>query len=144
VTIPEGSIIAIIEPRSEKNGLLAVDWKGERVRMFAEDITLRARPVISSEPDHVLSESDHVLKELEEALSSAQSRREAASERFSDVIKQVPSGIPHPDGAARVHEVAEEYRDAQRQVSNAYRRMSDFLVNGTVPPDLAAAAQAGD
>jgi hypothetical protein len=52
---------------------------------------------------------------LTQDVTEATARAHAASEAFSAIMADVPSGLPHPDGTQRIH-------DASREVSAAQKR----------------------
>jgi len=81
-------------------------------------------------------ERERILRMLRAELAAAQHRREDASERFDTMIREVPSGIPHPDGSERIRQIASEYGRTQAEAAAAFGRLNDFLIHGKVPPDL--------
>ena len=83
-------------------------------------------------------ESDHerVRRVLEQEFLDALQRRDLASFRFSEVSKDVPSGLPHPDGKQRIYNASREYSAALREVSRTLTRLIDFRENGIAPKDL--------
>jgi len=81
-------------------------------------------------------ERERILRMLRAELAAAQHRRDEASERFDEMIREVPSGIPHPDGSERIRHVASEYGRTQAAATAAFGRLNDFLIHGKIPPDL--------
>lgn len=77
-----------------------------------------------------------VFKVLEERLAAARRRHMAASIRFHEILSDVPSGIPSPDGVTRVQGAARIYRRAIREVEAAQEQMTRFLLDGVVPLDF--------
>jgi hypothetical protein len=77
-----------------------------------------------------------IFKRLRADLEAAQQRRSAAAERFDRLIGEIPSGVPHPDGASRIREVSREYRQADKDVLNAFVRLNNYLIHGIVPDNL--------
>jgi len=73
---------------------------------------------------------------LEDEFDAAQQRRIEASKRFTEVMDDVPSGIPHPDGTDRIHQASREYKDSREAASAAMKRLSDFMIRGIIPDDL--------
>jgi hypothetical protein len=61
---------------------------------------------------------------------------EAAKLIFSHVCADVPSGIPHPDGARRLQKVAYAQTIALQNLAAAIHRFNAFLADGIIPEDL--------
>ena len=66
-------------------------------------------------------------------LSNAESKHPNDS---TEVMDDVPSGIPHPDGTDRIHQASREYKDSREAASAAMKRLSDFMIRGIIPPEL--------
>jgi hypothetical protein len=77
-----------------------------------------------------------ILERLRRSLDDARKRRDAAAERFDEALREVPSGLPHPDGQDRVRFASRDYSAARAEVSQALKRLTDYMVNGQVPTDL--------
>jgi hypothetical protein len=73
---------------------------------------------------------------LQENLKAAEQRRDVASERFHEIMSEVPSGIPHPDGTLRIQLVSREYTSAREEVAAALAKLNDYLAHGKIPPDM--------
>ncbi len=56
-------------------------------------------------------------------------------------MSSVPSGLPHPDGAQRIHNVSRELTIARQEMMLAHRRFNDFIEHGIAPEDPTKAAQ---
>ena len=69
-------------------------------------------------------------------LQAARVDRAAAAQRFNDVIRNVPTGIPSPDSSLGIRQAGSEYHLAQEAYRVALQRFTDFLVRGIVPADL--------
>ena len=82
-------------------------------------------------------EPDPILRVLREELEGAQRRRDAASERFDEMIRQVPSGIPYPDSTFRIKQASREYTRTLQELQGALLRINDYLTHGKIPPELA-------
>ena len=67
---------------------------------------------------------------------AAQSRHTAASKRFDCLVKEVPSGLPHPDGSHRIHAAGREANIALEAHVYALKRYTDYVLHGIVPGDL--------
>ena len=77
-----------------------------------------------------------VYAALQQDVAAAEERADAANAAFRDVMKDVPSNLPHPDGTQRVLNVCRLLAAARREVTDADSRLNDFLVHGTVPAHL--------
>ena|SRR5579864_2290180 len=78
----------------------------------------------------------HVRAILIQDVVEATTRAHAASEAFSAILADVPSGLPHPDGTQRIYDVSRELSAAREQRMRAHTRLNDFLKSGTIPEDL--------
>jgi hypothetical protein len=78
---------------------------------------------------------DTRLRELETRLLRAQKRIGAASEQFTEATRNIPSGIPHPDGVLRIQLASKEYLSAIQEFENASRDLTTFLVVGDAGSD---------
>lgn len=85
----------------------------------------------------VENQRERVRRILELQFQQAVERRSRASEAFSAVNADVPSGLPHPDGVLRITKASREYSDAIAALSRALKRKTDFAVKGIIPEDLA-------
>ena len=82
-------------------------------------------------------EPDPILRALRAALSVAQQRRNAALERFDDVMRQMPSRIPPAGGLSeRIRHASREYIRMRQEVLTHLARLNDYLAHGKIPPDL--------
>jgi hypothetical protein len=79
-------------------------------------------------------------KRIHDALrgefEAAKRRMNAASMKFNEVVRDVPSGLPHPDGTQRIHNVGRELLDAREKLAAAITRLNDFVSRDVVPEDL--------
>lgn len=82
------------------------------------------------------SEYQRIRRILEEQFVAALERRDIAAARFKDVRDDIPSRLPHPDGAQRIANASAEYSEALRAVTRAVQRIADFQIRGVVPEDL--------
>ena len=69
-------------------------------------------------------------------IVEATARVSAANAAFSVVMNQIPSGLPHSDGAQRIHNASRELDAARKDMMEAHARLNDFIERGTVPEDL--------
>ena len=67
-------------------------------------------------------------------LEEATKRAESASDAFTAITSDIPSGIPHPDGIQRIKNASRELTAARDEMMKAHNRLNDFL-SGVVPED---------
>jgi len=60
-------------------------------------------------------------KDLKEQLRVAKNAQKTAVKRFKEIVREIPSGLPHPDGSDRV-------RNASRELTDAHNRVVTLLV----------------
>jgi len=84
----------------------------------------------------VASTSETVRSILQQELMWATERAAVASAEFLAVTRQVPSGLPHPDGVQRIRNVSHELAFDRAQLTKAHGRLEAFLISGTTPNDL--------
>jgi hypothetical protein len=77
-----------------------------------------------------------IEKILAEDLQRATAHYREQSARFQQVIGDVPSGLPYPDGSLRVQQVSAAYKTASAELRSALNRYQMFFVQGIVPDDL--------
>jgi hypothetical protein len=68
-----------------------------------------------------------IRQRLWEDLQKAQAAHLAASRRFDLLVKEGPSGLPHPDGALRVQQVGRESRAALQGYMQALKPFTEFI-----------------
>jgi hypothetical protein len=64
---------------------------------------------------------------LREQLDAARIEYTVASAEFDLLVKEVPSGIPPPDGSLRIHKAGQASREALQHYMRALKRLADFL-----------------
>ena len=73
---------------------------------------------------------------LRDEFEAAKRRMNIASTKFNEVVRDIPSGLPHPDGTQRIHNVGRELIDAREKLAAAITRLNDFVSHEIVPEDL--------
>ena len=73
---------------------------------------------------------------LTEQFEAAKRQMNIASQRFNEVVRDIPSGLPHPDGTQRIQNVGRELADAREKLAAAISRLNDFMTREVVPEDL--------
>ena len=71
--------------------------------------------------NRVLKAKPATQKELKEQLRVARNAQKEAVNRFKAIVRDIPSGLPHPDGSDRI-------RHAARELTAAHSRMVALLV----------------
>lgn len=98
-------------------------------------ICLRCATAKEGEAQPSLGASPIQQKLLQE-VRRATDRVNAAAEGFSQILKDVPSNLPSPDGTFRITQASHELSTARAEMMKAHRRLNDFLSRGVVPEDL--------
>ena len=77
-----------------------------------------------------------IEKRLKGDLDKARAEYQSAYGEFQSIVKDIPSGIPHPDGELRIRQSGAASRAALQNYRLALMRFSDYCLSGTVPEDL--------
>ena len=137
--MPVGAILTVTSDTSFEKRMIEVSWGGRKLAMFGSDLTERGEEDFQTEATDQFPESVDPLEIrhlLEDDFAAAQQRRIAASKRYNEIVSDIPSGIPHPDGTDRIRQASGEYKASREVASEAMKRLSDFLIRGIIPPDL--------
>ncbi|MBZ5594348.1 MAG: hypothetical protein LAP39_19075 [Acidobacteriia bacterium] len=82
---------------------------------------------------------------LRRTLEAAREKHNNARHELQRAVDDIPSGIPAPDGGARIHAAASSERYAGRAYQVAMRRLYDYLMDGAIPEDFESGCSgAGD
>ena len=54
-------------------------------------------------------------------------RIDEASAEFDEVMRQIPSDLPHPDGVQRIKNISEKLSTARQELMKAHRRLDEHL-----------------
>jgi hypothetical protein len=73
---------------------------------------------------------------LRDEFETAKRQMNLASKRFNEVVRDIPSGLPHPDGTQRIHNVSRDLADAREKLAAAIDRLHEFVSHDVVPQDL--------
>jgi hypothetical protein len=95
----------------------------------------------SNEPDNKaskkpLARAKSIQNILADEIVEATARTNKATQSFFDVMGQIPTGFPHPDGSQRIHNASRDLSTARKDLMRAHTRLDDFLKTGIVPEDL--------
>jgi len=64
---------------------------------------------------------------LTQNLADATFRADAASEAFQEVVSEIPSNIPHPDGIQRIKNASQQLTKARDEMMEAHRLLDDYV-----------------
>jgi hypothetical protein len=73
---------------------------------------------------------------LVQCVTNAEARLSIARRNFVDVMTQIPSSLPLPDGARRIRNTSLALDVARQATTEAHNQLNDFLVRGIAPADL--------
>jgi hypothetical protein len=73
---------------------------------------------------------------LHDEFLNAEDHARAALAAFDAVTREIPSGLPHPDGTQRIHNASREMSLARAEMMKAHNRLNDYLSLRIVPEDL--------
>jgi hypothetical protein len=77
-----------------------------------------------------------IREALETDLRCAKEALAAATKAFDAVCGEIPSGMPHPDGVARIKSASKELHFRREQFMTSLSRLNGFTLHGIVPDDL--------
>ena len=76
-----------------------------------------------------------IRRKLGLEVEAAYSNYARAAKAFREILSDVPSGLPHPDGALRLEQSGSGSKRALKAFSVALNRYTEFVLNGVVPED---------
>jgi hypothetical protein len=79
---------------------------------------------------------DEVLKIMQSDIDATKLVMEHALKVFDGMVREVPSGIPHPDGVQRIKNASRDLSSARAALNAAVARQCAFVLHGIVPDDL--------
>jgi hypothetical protein len=74
-----------------------------------------------------------ILNTLLQDVIELTARTEQATEEFEDLMGQIPSGLPHPDGTQRIKNASAKLSIARNELMKAQRRLNDHSGSVIVP-----------
>ena len=81
--------------------------------------------------------SEHEIRTtLHLEFVSATERAKEATDSFDAIVREIPSGMPHPDGVQRIHNASRKVSVARIAMMKAHNRLNDYLSRRIVPEDL--------
>jgi hypothetical protein len=81
-------------------------------------------------------ERDRIHKILTNEFEDAKRQMNIVSQRFNEVVRDVPSGLPHPDGTLVISNAGRELAEARAKVASAIDRLHAFITHGIVPEEM--------
>src|SRR5436190_17064508 len=136
--MPVGAILTVTSDTSVEKRMIEVTWEKRKLAMFGSDLLERGeenfQAAVAPVPDSV--DPQEIRHLLEDDFDAAQQRRIAASKRYNEIMSDIPSGIPQPDGTDRIRFASREYKASREEASAAMKQLSDFLIRGIIPPEL--------
>ena len=111
---------------------------GLHTELFLRGVPLCFSCAQTIETNHFRRESSKTKIQitLEEAQQAARTETHAARTRFREISREIPSGLPHPDGLDRIRLAGVDVRSAEQKYLTATTRLTEFLIRGIVPDDL--------
>ena len=81
-------------------------------------------------------DQERIFRALHDELNAAKQRWDAASLRFQEAIAWTLGGLQQPDNEEIIQRAYQEYTKARHEVTDAMVRLREYLLHGTIPPDL--------
>jgi hypothetical protein len=81
-------------------------------------------------------EHQEIEERLKGDLDRARVEYQAACGEFHSPVKEIPCGVPPPDGELRIRQTGEASRAALQNYALALKRFSQYTLSGIVPKDL--------
>jgi hypothetical protein len=73
---------------------------------------------------------------LHQQFVAATEQAKEATESFDAAIRDIPSGLPHPDGTQRIHAASRRVSVARIEMMKAHNRLNGYLSRRIVPEDF--------
>ena len=86
--------------------------------------------------DRLTTPKQSIHSRLIEELTRATAEHQEATAAYNQVMWEIPSAIPHPDGVQRIRSISRELSVAKARLNRAHSRLADFLNTGKIPDDL--------
>lgn len=74
-----------------------------------------------------------ILNTLLQDVIELAARTEQATEELEDLVGQIPSGLPHPDGTQRIKNASAKLSIARNELMKAHRRLNDHSGSVILP-----------
>ncbi len=100
---------------------------------------MRVVKTCSSKPESEIERlrtNRQIRASLQREVLASTARANAASQALSAIMRDIPSGLPQPDGSQRIQNAAHALAAARNEVKQAHSRLDEFLARGVVSGDL--------
>ena len=74
--------------------------------------------------------SSSTYQDLKQQLKVAAEAQKRAVKRFKEVIRDIPSGLPHPDGSERILRASRELTEAHAEVVALLTKLNRGSLDG--------------
>jgi hypothetical protein len=81
-------------------------------------------------------ESHEIFEILWNDFTAASEKAAAADRKCTVTIRELSSGLPHPDAVQRFRNVVRELNSARLEMYEAHARLTAFVAEGIVPDNL--------
>ena len=85
---------------------------------------------------HMSESEGETRRALIKNLKEATERANAASRAYDAVMRDIPSGIPPPDGVQRIQNASRDLSQARAAMMKAHIRLNEFFGRAIGPADL--------
>jgi hypothetical protein len=103
--------------------------------VFANNVPICSK--CSAEHEHALPLMEQYIRNaLQKELLTAEVRALKAKDEFRAITRDIPSGLPSPDGTQRLQNALKEVRASYAEMMKVQQRVVGFLDRGIVPDDL--------
>ncbi|HSR06874.1 MAG TPA: hypothetical protein VLM42_06975 [Bryobacteraceae bacterium] len=82
-----------------------------------------------------MADESQLRARLRQKLLETSARAKNASEAFLLLMKETPSGPPHPDGVQRIQNASHELSVARTEMEKAHSRLNLYLSRGILPDE---------
>ena len=72
---------------------------------------------------------------LQRKILACTAQAHDASEELMEIMRDIPSGLPQPDGNLRIQNAARALAAARNEVMEAHSRLNEFLARGALSED---------
>ena len=107
------------------------------VELSRGDVPICANCLAKRESEYNPAPTESEIRDaLQAELLAAALRTLEAGEALKSLTREIPSGLPHPDGTQRILNASREVTESRYEMMKAHRRVSEFIEHGTVPEHL--------
>jgi hypothetical protein len=81
-------------------------------------------------------DQQEILRRLLGEVAKATDTDRIVHEAFRAILKDIPSGLPHPDGSQRITNASTVWAHSRERLRIATTRLEQFQLYGFIPEDL--------